>query len=115
MATQHLSEHVLLITLPAEPQWSSDLDVVVRSTHPAWDCDVIVSFSLVEFLSSATICLLIILERVLSAAGRRLVLCSVSPGAKAILRHVGLHKLFRFTNDPLTALQFLHSGGHVDD
>ena len=114
MATQHLSEHVLLITLPAAPQWSSDLDVVARSTHPASDCDVIVSFSLVEFLSAATISLLIILERVLSAAGCRRVLCSVSPEVQGILRRAGLHKLFRFTNDPFTALQFLHSGGDVD-
>ncbi len=114
MATQHLSEHVLLITLPVEPQWSRDLDVAARSTHPGSDCDVIVSFSLVEFLSAATISLLIILERVLSAAGCRLVLCCVSPEVKTILRRVGLHKLFRFTSDPYSALQSLHDGGSVD-
>lgn len=114
MATQNLSEHVLLITLPAEPQWNSDLEVAARSTLPASDRDVIVSFSLVEFLSVATIGLLIILERVLSAAGCRLVLCSVSPEVKAILRRVGLHKLFRFTNDSYDALQLLHHGGHVE-
>jgi anti-anti-sigma regulatory factor len=113
MATQHLTEHVLLITLPAEPQLSRDLEIVARSTHPASDRDVIVDFSLVEVLSSATICNLIVLERVLSAAGRRLVLCSVSPGVKAVFRRVGLHKLFQFTDDELAAVQSLDCNEHI--
>jgi len=110
MATQNLSEHVLLITLPAEPQSSSDLEVVTRSTHPGSQRDVIVDFTLVEILPSATICNLIILERALSAAGHQLVLCSVSPGVKTIFRRVGLHKLFRFADDELAAMQALDRG-----
>ena len=113
MVPQNLSAHVLLITLPAEPQLSRDLEVVASSTHPASDCDVIVDFSLVEILSSATICHLIVLERVLSAAGRALVLCSASPTVKAVFRRVGLHKLFRFADDELTALQSLDRNEHV--
>jgi anti-anti-sigma regulatory factor len=107
MTTQNLSEHVLLITLPAQPQLSSELEVVAKSTHPGSDRDVIVDFSLAEILPSATICNLIVLERVLSAAGRQLVLCSVSPDVKAIFRRVGLHRLFRFTDDELAAVQSL--------
>ena len=107
MATQNLSQHVLLITLPAEPQCNSDLEVLSRSTRPAFERDVIVDFSLVECLPSATICHLIALERVLSAAGRQLVLCSASPDVKATFRRVGLHKLFRFTDDELAAVQSL--------
>jgi anti-anti-sigma regulatory factor len=113
MATQNLSEHVLLITLPAEPQLSRDLEVVAQSTRPASDCDVIVDFSLVEVLPSATICHLIVLERVLSAAGRELVLCSVSVNVKAVFRRVGLHKLFRFADDELAAVQALDRSEHV--
>ena len=113
MATQNLSEHVLLITLPAEPQLSRDLEAVARVTHPASECDVIVDFSLVEILPSATICHLIVLERVLSAAGRELVLCSASPAIKAVFRRVGLHKLFRFADDELAAMQSLDRSEHV--
>ncbi len=113
MATQNLSEHVLLITLPAEPQLGRDLEVVARSTHPASDCDVIVDFSLVEVLPSATICHLIVLDRVLSAAGRELILCSASPAVKAVFRRVGLHKLFRFTDDQPAAMQSLDRNEHV--
>jgi anti-anti-sigma factor len=113
MATQNLSEHVLLITLPAEPQWSRDLEAVAQSTHPSSDCDVIVDFSLVEILPSATICHLIVLARVLSAAGRELVLCSVSPNVKAVFRRVGLHNLFRFAADEPAALQSLDRSEHI--
>ncbi len=113
MATQSLSEHVLLITLPAEPQLSRDLEAVAQATHPSSDCDVVVDFSLVEILPSATICHLIVLERVLSAAGRELVLCSASPAVKAVFRRVGLHKLFRFAADELAAVQSLDRSEHV--
>jgi len=107
MATQNLSEHVLLISLPAEPQLSRDLESVAQTRHPASGCDVIVDFGLVEILPSATICQLIVLERVLSAAGRGLVLCSASPEIKGVFRRVGLHKLFRFADDELAAIQSL--------
>jgi anti-anti-sigma regulatory factor len=113
MATQNLSEHVLLITLPAEPQLSSDLEAMARSTRPGSDRDVIVDFSLVEILPSATICHLIVLERVLSAAGRELVLCSVSPDVRVIFRRVGLHNLFRFADDELAAVQSLDRSEHI--
>ncbi len=113
MTTQNLSEHVLLIALPAEPQLSRDLEVVASSMHPASDCDVIVDFSRVEVLPSATICHLIVLERVLSAAGRELILCSASPDVKAVFRRVGLHKLFRFADNELAAVQSLDRSEHV--
>jgi anti-anti-sigma regulatory factor len=108
MATQNLSEQILLITLPAEPQASRDLEVVARSTHPAFDRDVIVDFSLVEVLPAATICHLIVLARVLSAAGRELVLCSVCPAVKGTFRRVGLHNLFQFADDEPSAVQALN-------
>ena len=113
MATQKLSEHVLLITLPAEAQSGNELEAAAQSTHARSDCDVIVDFALVELLPSATICHLIVLERALSAAGRQLVLCSVRPSVLAVFRRVGLHKLFRFTADELAAAQSLDRGEYI--
>lgn len=113
MAMQNLSEHVLLISLPAEPQLSRDLEVAAHTMRPASDRDVIVDFALVETLPSATICHLIVLERALSASGRQLVLCSVPPAVLAIFRRIGLHKLFHFTDDELAALQSLEHGDCV--
>lgn len=113
MATQNLSEHVLLITLPAEPSSGTELEAVVKSIGPRSDRDVVVDFALVEILPSATICNLIVLERVLSAAGRQLVLCSTSPSIKAVFRRVGLHRLFLFTDDELAAVQALDRGEYT--
>jgi len=110
MATQNLSEHVLLITLPSDPPSNGDLEAAVRATRPGSDHDVIVDFSLVEVLPSGTICNLIVLERMLSAAGHHLVLCAVPPNVLAVFRRVGLHKLFRFTDDELAAVQSLDRG-----
>jgi anti-anti-sigma regulatory factor len=105
MAIQNLSEHVLLITLPAEPQLGRELETVVQSRGTNLDCDVIVDFSLVEILSSAMICNLMVLERLLSTTNRQLILCSVSQNIYGIFTRVGLHRLFRFAENEFAALQ----------
>lgn len=114
MAIQNLSEHVLLITLPAEPQSSKELETVVRSAGTGTDSDVIVDFSLVEILSSAMICNLMVLERLLSADDRQLILCSVPQNINGIFTRVGLHKLFRFAEDEFAALQSLDRDSYLE-
>jgi len=107
MATQHLSQHVLLITLPKEPQFSNELEVAAAAARSGADHDLIIDFSLMETVPTGTICSLIILERLLSAAGRQLVLCSASPRVTAAFKRVGLRKLLRFADDEFAALQSL--------
>ncbi len=114
MAIQNLSEQVLLITLPAEPQSSKELEVMVRSAGAGLDRDVIVDFSLVEILSSAMICNLMLLERLVSANDRQLILCSVPSSINGIFIRVGLHKLFRFAEDEFTALQSLDRSTYLE-
>jgi anti-anti-sigma regulatory factor len=107
MATQNLSSHVLLITLPKEPQTGNELEMAAHAVRRGPDRDVIVDFSLVEAMPAGTICNLIILQRLLHAARRQLVLCSVPPTIAVTFKRVGLGKLFRFTADEFTALQSL--------
>ncbi len=107
MATQHLSQYVLLITLPREPQCSNELEAAARALRSGADHDLIVDFSLAETVPTGTICSLIILERLLSAAGRQLVLCSAGSHITAVFKRVGLRKLFRFAEDKFAALQSL--------
>jgi len=114
MAILNLSEHVLLVTLPAEPQSTSDLETVMRSTRSRADCDVIVDFSLAEVMSSATLCNLMIMERQLSMTDHQLILCSVPASIRGIFLRVGLHKLFRFADDEFGALQSLERGLWAD-
>ena len=105
MSVQQLSQRVLLITLPADPQSEGEMQEVIRSIGVGQDRDVIVDFSLTEILSSATLCNLMVLERLLSAIDRELILCSVPSNIEGIFARVGLRKLFRFAKDEFAALQ----------
>lgn len=110
MGIQYLSEHVLLITLPVEPQSGSEAEMALRSAGARPDCDVIVDFSLVDIMSSATLCSLLILERQLSTTGHQLILCSVPTRIAGVFTRVGLHRLFQFANDEFAAVQELERG-----
>ncbi len=103
MALHDLSESILLITLPQEPDRSSELEAATRLTTPRANRHVIVDFTRVEAMSSVTICGLIILNRLLGATGRQLILCSVSPDIMAIFRRMGLFRLFQFVVDKTIA------------
>jgi len=107
MAIHNVSENTLLITLPQEPDRSSELESAARLTTPRVNRHVIVDFTRVETMSSVTVCGLIILNRLLSTTGRRLVLCSVPPNIVAVFRRMGLHKLLEFVEDKSAALQCL--------
>ncbi len=113
MALHNLTESVLLVTLPQEPDRSAELETAARLTSPRVSRHVIVDFTRVEAMSSMTICGLIILERLLSAAARQLVLCSVSPNIMAIFRHMGLHKLFQFVTDKTAAQESIEQGTFI--
>lgn len=107
MALHNLSDSILLITLPQEPDRSSELESAARLTTPRVNRHVIVDFTRVETMSSVTICGLIILNRLLSTTGRQLILCSVPPNVMAIFRRVGLHKLLQFVADKAAAMESL--------
>ena len=110
MAIHNLSEHTMLITLPQEPDRSSELETAARLTTPRINRHVVVDFTRVETMSSVTICGLIILNRLLSTMGRKLILCSVPPSIVAIFRRVGLLKLLQFAEDKAAAVQCLDAG-----
>jgi anti-anti-sigma regulatory factor len=110
MGIQSLSEHVVLIALPPESQSGDEADREIRSAGERMDVDVIVDFSLVEIMSSGTLCSLIVLERMLSAVDRQLILCSVPRNIAGIFTRVGLNALFRFARDRSAALQSLDHG-----
>ena len=107
MALHNLSESILLVTLPQEPDRSSELETAARLTTPRVNRHVVVDFTRVETMSSVTICGLIILNRLLSTVGRQLILCSVPPTIMVIFRRVGLHKLLQFVQDKSAALESL--------
>jgi len=71
MGIEYLSENVLLVCLPKEPQLSDELVTVNEIVSDGCARDVIIDFSIVELLTSESISSLIILERLLTSLDTR--------------------------------------------
>ena len=106
METQDSEQQTLVVVLPAEPHLGIELEAAIRTASTAPQ-NAIVDFSLVEIMSSATICSLLILERLLNDADHQLVLCCVAPNIMGIFQRVGLQGLFVFADDERAARQWL--------
>ena len=106
MGIEKLSENVLLVSLPKEPQLITDELVTVNEiVGDGCACDVIIDFSNVELLTSESISSLIILEGLLKSIGHKVILYAVSSMIRQILERTGIHPLFEFADDQFAALQ----------
>lgn len=113
MGIQNFSEDALLVELPPkEPRIANELRRVNELVSNKDNCNVIVDFSKVEIMSSASISNLMILRDMLSGSGHQLVLCSVSLPIKGIFTVIGLEALFDFTNDKSAALESIGHAKH---
>ena len=105
MSIQNLSEDVLLVDLPGEPQQiEQELSGLNASVSKRDDCDVIIDFFRVEILTSASICNLMILRNTLCERGHQLILCNVSVVTGYIFTVAGLDEIFDFVDDRQAAL-----------
>jgi anti-anti-sigma regulatory factor len=108
MSIKKLSEDIVLVVLPPEPQTSDEIRNINEITSERCDFDVIVDFSALEILTSPSICNLLILDGWLRGAGHQLVFCNVSFTTRGVLGTVGLDQCFRFADDRTAALAALH-------
>jgi anti-anti-sigma regulatory factor len=109
MGIQNFSKNIVLITLPEQPQYGDELEVVNSMLCETVDRDVAINFANVQMLTSETICGLMILDRLLGGAGHQLVLCNLSSAIKQIFVRTGLVTVFQFADDELAALGYLRS------
>ena len=109
MAIQNLSENVLLVTLPKEPQRSNELENINEIAGNRGDCDVVIDFSRVEILTSTSLCNLMILNKLLSGLGNKLILCNVPLPIKCIFTVTALDSFFKFVDDKFAALQYMQN------
>ena len=109
MGIRNISEDVLLVTLPQQPQQSDELEAVNTMLSEAIDRDIVVDFSKVKMLTSESICGLLILSKLLAGAGHQLVLCSVPPPINDIFVRTGLLSVFEFADNECDALAHLKS------
>ena len=104
MGIQNLSEDVVLVTLPAEPQTVDELKAANEILSNKGDCDVVVDFSGVDTITSSSISNLIILHELLRKRRCQLIFCNVAVLTKCIFTVAGLDAVFDFVDDKPAAL-----------
>jgi anti-anti-sigma factor len=116
MAIQHYSEDVLLVYLPfTEPQIAYELAAVNELVGDKGCFDVIIDFSKVEMIGSASTANLIILKQFLKGLERQLVLCNVSHFVKGVFKVAGLETFLDFAADKPAALESLQGAKSHSD
>lgn len=109
MAIEAISNEILLITLPEQPQNGNEIDLVNKMLGESIDHDVVMDFGKVKMLTSATLCSLMILDRLLRGGGRQFVMCNIPPEIKQIFIRTGLQSVFEFSDDKQVAIQEVRS------
>lgn len=101
-------ENLIVVDLPRELEGhSNELQGVVEMVLHAGDCDVVVDFSNTDIVGSLTFSRLLELRQLLRGFRHKLVLCGVSPAARAVFSVALLDKLFHFVQDKSAALASL--------
>jgi anti-anti-sigma factor len=112
MSVENWSDDVLLVSLPAEPEISDELGAVVEMVRHKRQCDVVIDFTGVHLITSATIAELLKLRELLIESGRRLVLCSVSRLIRGVFTVAALGHAFQFADDTSAALKSIEAAAH---
>ncbi|MGE5293967.1 MAG: hypothetical protein ACM3VT_04000 [Solirubrobacterales bacterium] len=108
MNIRKLEPDVLYVSLPDEPQLRPELALVRHHLAEIQDKDLVVDFSRVEIITSASIGDLMLLHRLVTVGGGRVALCGMRLVTKCILRTVGVDVCFDFAEDSVKALKALH-------
>lgn len=111
MAIENYDDCTLLVTLPKEPDLGSDMATVNNIVTTRGGCNVLVDFSRVDVVASASISTLLILRGMMEATGHKLVLFNVAMPTRCIFRVSGLSGVFDFAEDKAEALEILHAVG----
>jgi len=104
MGFEDWSEDTILVDLPQEPETGDELTTVTEMVRKRGNCNVVIDFSRLDTISSATIARLLTLREALSDCGHRLTLCSISAATKGIFTITGLDHTFEFADDKFGAL-----------
>jgi anti-anti-sigma regulatory factor len=110
MSIQNPPEDLIVANLPfKEPQIGNELESLNKIIGDNPECDVIIDFSKVEIITSSSLSNLLILRKLLSEQGHRLIFCNVAVVTKCIFNVAGLDEIFEFANDKPAAVATVHS------
>jgi anti-anti-sigma factor len=116
MGIKNLSENIILVELPTDRSAREDeLKNLNETFTDKCQCDVIIDFSKVEIINSWNISNLLILRNMMKDAGRKLILCNVSPITKCIFVVAGLNEVFTFVDNRSTALDTINQTASNQD
>ena len=107
MNVRLLESDVLLASLPPEPQAQPELRLLWRHLSERAPLHLVIDMSRVEVITSPSIGTLLLLRRLQSERGVRLLLCQPRLATKCILRVVGLDAIFDYAKDKPDALKLL--------
>ena len=104
MAIKNLSADVVTVDLHPEPDTGTELATVASLMRLRDDCDVVVDFSRVDIVTSASLSKLLELRKLLTDRGRRLVLFGLTPETRNTFNEAALDAVFEFADDKAGAL-----------
>lgn len=107
MAIQNLTEDVILVSLPEQPLYSDELDMVGKVLSEKVNCHVVIDFSKVRMLTSQSLGSLVTLVRMLNGSQHKLVLCNVSSIIRRVFERTDLEPMFEFAESTSAALQHI--------
>ena len=109
MGIENLTENVVYVSLPAEPELGGELDKVSQLVSEQSDCDVVIDFTDVNIVTSPNLSVLLKLRKLVDSNSKRLICCSVSAMTKGIFTITGLETVFEFVDDKSAALGALEA------
>jgi len=109
MGIQNLSENVVLVDLPQEPELADELKSVTEIVRDRDNCNVVIDFSGVDIVTSSSLSKLLKLRKVLADCGHRLVFCSVAAPTRGIFKVTALDRIFELADDKSVALTSLQT------
>ena len=112
------SDNIVIANLADEPALSDELSMICERIEEAAVGDpiphAVLEFHEVSYMNSSNIAQLLRLRKNLEAHSRQLVLCGVTDEVMSVLVITGIHKVFSFAADMLTAIASIQIADESD-
>ena len=113
MGIQNWSDEISVVELGNDPQFTDELTNLMESLEKA-PAHVVLNFGAVGFINSSNVAKLLRLRKMMLAAQKRLMLCSLNTQVWGVFLVTGLDKIFEVAGDISTALATLQLAGDKD-
>lgn len=113
------SDNIVIANLADEPALSEELSAICERIEESNQGDpiphAVLEFHEVSYVNSSNIAQLLRLRKNLDAHSRQLILSGVTDEVMSVLVITGLHKVFAFTPDLLTAIASIQINEQADE